>query len=297
MQNRPTTSITLSEQEKSILLKQFPDGVCAFDLEMTGLSPLFDKIIEIAAIKLEPNGNISFFHQLINPLITIPEHTIQYHNIQNEDVRDMPTLKKPLSDFVDFYQDLPLIAHNAIFDVSFIIKGIHEFNLKPSLSDIYDSCKFSRLIYKRKQVRPEDFRLSSLASFFGIQFSHHQALDDAIVSMKVFAQTLIEYKQADEIRPFKDSAYLFKLNSFKKAEDYFLPNKLAGIKELVQTKTEFYIRYKGSSTGDDYRKIKPISVMPMPRGLILYALCLNTEMNKYFQVSKIQKYKLENINS
>ena len=91
MQNRPQSKVSLSSKEVSTLLEFFPHGICAFDLEMTGLSPLIDKIIEIAAIKITPNGETSTYHSLVNPLITIPEHTIKYHGLHNEDLKDAPT--------------------------------------------------------------------------------------------------------------------------------------------------------------------------------------------------------------
>ena len=292
MQDRPNSTVTLSEKEIEILLKYFPDGVCAFDLEMTGLSPVFDKIIEIAAIKVNKDGSIEEFHSLVNPLIPIPEHTIEYHNLTNDDLKDAPTLKKPLKEFVSFYGNLPLIAHSALFDASFLVKGIHEYNFDLSLSDIFDSCKFARMIYKRNHERPENFKLSTLADYYHFTFNHHVALDDAYISLKVFAKCLIEYKKITELRPLKDMSFLFKLSSYRKAADYILPNKLKGLREFVQTKTIVEIKYKGSSDkSQEYRKVKPVSLLPMPQGLMLYGECLNTNLNKYFKVKKIQSFR------
>ena len=146
--SRPETSVKIEKSEVDILLKKFPKGIVAFDLEMTGLSPAFDKIIEIAAVKITQDGKVSYYHQMINPLITIPEYTIEYHGITNDMVRDCPSLKAPLKEFTQFYGDLPLLAHNAQFDMGFIVRGNHEYNLPFSMSDIYDSCKFSRALYK-----------------------------------------------------------------------------------------------------------------------------------------------------
>ena len=44
MQERPNSNIEFTKDEIEIILEFFPKGICAFDLEMTGLSPLFDKI-------------------------------------------------------------------------------------------------------------------------------------------------------------------------------------------------------------------------------------------------------------
>lgn len=290
---RQENTLTITETEKNILKKHFPKGIVAFDLEMTGLSPVFDKIIEIAAVKINENGEVSTFHQLINPLVTIPEFTVEYHGITNEMVKDSPTLKKPLKDFIDFYGNLPIIAHNAKFDLGFIVRGHHEYNFGFSLSDVFDSCKFARIIYKKKVKRPSNYKLSSLADFFNIEFNHHQALDDAAVSLKVFANTLIEFENHTAKRSLKDMAYVFKLNSFKKAADYILPKKLHPIQSRLKDRSLIHIKYKGSSTGDEFRPVKPIAILPMPQGLILYGECQIDNMNKHFMIKKIKDLKID----
>lgn len=294
MQNRPQNNIEISKKEIDILLEAFPKGVVAFDLEMTGLSPVFDKIIEIAAVRISSDGVVDTFHEMINPLIPIPDYTIQYHQITNEMVRDCPTLKKPLKDFADFFGNLPLIAHNAKFDMGFIVRGHHEYNYAFSLSDIFDSCKFSRAMYKtEKENKPENFKLSTLAEFYKFNFTHHQALDDAVISLKVFCACLVRYKDYTGKRTFKDLGYLFKFNSFKKPTEYLLPKKLQPIKEKLRSREVIHIKYKGSSTGDNFRPVRPIAIMPMPQGLILYGECGLTKLNKHFMVKKIKDLKID----
>lgn len=288
MHSRPKTALTLSPKEIQIILEFFPKGICAFDLEMTGLSPMFDKIIEIAACRILPDGTLDTFHSLVNPLIPIPEHTIQYHQLTNDTLRDAHTLRKPLLEFISFYKNLPLVAHNALFDASFLIRGIHEFRYHISLSDVYDSCRMSRSIYKKHTSPPKNFKLSTLAQYFGIEFSHHQALDDAISCLKIYAECLQELKNNHPGKNVKSLSFLFKLGAFKRAQDYMLPHKLHELKSHVQKQNIIYIKYKGGSHKGTYRPVKPISILPMPQGLILYAECLLTKMNKYFHVKKIQ---------
>lgn len=290
-----SSEITITDDEKAIIFEYFPRGITAFDLEMTGLSPLLDKIIEIAAVKLMPDGEVKIFHQLINPLITIPEHTIQFHGLRNEDLKDQPALKVPLKSFLQFIDNTPLLAHNGMFDASFMIVGMHENGLVAGLSDVFDSCKLSRLIFKSKRSKqltaPENNKLSGLANFYEIKFTHHQAMDDAIVCLKVFAQLLIEHKNNHANTPIKDLAFLFKLNSFKQAGEYILPNKIAAIKPWVQAQTTFEMKYKGGSMKGEFRKVKPLSLLALPQGLVLYAECLVTNINKYFQVKKVQSVR------
>ncbi len=291
MHNRPNTQLSLTDDEIKVLLEFFPDGICAFDLEMTGLSPLFDKIIEIAACRLLPDGTVETFHSLVNPLIPIPEHTIKYHQLTNDDLRDAPSLKRPLADFLAFYGRLPLLAHNAMFDTSFLVRGIHEYNFEISLSSVFDSVRLPRAVYKKQANAPENFKLSTLAKYFEIDFTHHRALDDAFVCLKVFASCLFELKRQEKQDQLKSMSFLFKLNSFQKAENYFLPNKLKELKQAIQKQQPVEIKYKGGQFKGEYRPVKPISLLPLPQGLVLYAECKKTDMNKYFLIKKIQSFK------
>ena len=284
-------SLELQQAEIDIILRYHPKGICAFDLEMTGLSPLFDKIIEIAAIKINPDGSTENFYSLVNPLIEIPEHTIQYHGLNDEDLTDQPTLKKPLKEFSKFYDNLPLLAHNALYDASFLVRGHHEYNFNLSLSDVIDSCRFARVLYKHFLIKPDNYKLSTLAKYFEFDFTHHQAMDDAIVCLKIYAQCLIIYTDKKVSQKLKEMSFLFKLTSFKRSEEYILPSKLKDLKEYVQKQTPIDLKYKGGSMKGQFRPVTPISLLPLPQGLVLYALCKKSDLNKYFLISKVKEIK------
>lgn len=294
MQNRLSSNLKFTDNEIESLLALFPNGVCAFDFEMTGLSPVFDKIIEIAAVKITTDAQVHHFHELVNPLIEIPEHTIAYHGLNNSDLRDAPTLKVPLRKFHEFYGNLPLIAHGAIFDSSFLVKGLHEYRFDIGLSDIYDSCRLARGHFKSYQKEnsdftpPENYKLSTLASFFELEFEHHQALDDALVCLKIFAKVAVKIPEEERKSQVRNYGYVFKLKDFKRQETYALPKKLEPLKIYLRDKTPIEIKYSGGKRKDEFRPIKPISLLPMPQGLMLYGVCLLDNMNKYFQTKKIK---------
>lgn len=298
MRSSFSENLMLKEEQIKNLLEVFPKGVVAFDLEMTGLSAVVDKIIELAAVKVTSEGKIETFHSLVNPLIEIPEYTKPYHGLENEDLRDQPTLKKPLKEFIDFYHDLPLIAHNAQFDASFIIRGHHDYNFDFSLSDIYDSCRFIRTVFKKQKEKPENFRLDTLAKFYELNFEHHQAMDDALICLHLFANGLKKLQEINEKSekpiPLKSAAkekgFIFKINSFKKPADYELPKKYRDMIEFVQNKTVIEIMYQGGTLKNQMRPVRPIALLPMPHGLTLYAECLNSKTHKHFKLKKIKEF-------
>ena len=90
------------------------------DTETTGLDFTKEKIIEFAAIRLE-NGKIKdTFQTLINPEQHIRKSSMAIHGISQEMVADAPTEKEILPQIAEFIGEYPIVAHNAIFDHSFL---------------------------------------------------------------------------------------------------------------------------------------------------------------------------------
>ena len=148
----------LTDSEKETLLRSFPNGIVAVDLETTGLSPLVDKIIELSAIKITPYGE-EIFDQLIDPKIDIPQFTIDIHGITNDMVEGKPELSEVLPGFTKFLGSLPLVAHNAKFDSGFIVFGMHQNKLPLNESHVYCTVRFSR--YSLKGM--PNFKLATLS--------------------------------------------------------------------------------------------------------------------------------------
>jgi len=176
--SRSQSALSISPEEITSILTLFPKGLVAVDLETTGLSPLVDKIIEIAAVKITAEGIVTTYHQLINPLIDIPEFTIQFHGLRNDDLKMSPTIKKPLKDFWDFVGRHPMIAHNSTFDLGYLIKSSHDFQIEFPPLDIFDSCRYARAVYKNKENSPVNFKLSTLSQYVGFELQHHVAIED-----------------------------------------------------------------------------------------------------------------------
>jgi DNA polymerase-3 subunit epsilon len=289
--SRSQAILTLSTEEKSLLLTLFPGGIVAVDLETTGLSPLVDKIIEIAAVKLLPSGHLETFHQLVNPLIEIPKFTFQFHGLTNEDVKYSPTIKKPLKLFWDFVERLPITAHNSTFDLGYLIKASHDFQLSFPPLDVYDSCRFARAIYKGKEISPPNFKLSTLAHHFAFELKHHVAIEDTFACLKIMAAAMAQNASTSEALK---KSFVFRLSHFDKNECFNFSTRLKDLPGLVQQKDLLQLDYKGSSPSERKRPIRPIGLMPLPTGPVLFAECLLTGMNKSFILKKIKSFhKLE----
>jgi DNA polymerase-3 subunit epsilon len=285
--SRAIINMHLTSNESDLLLRYFPRGLVAIDLETTGLSPLSDKIIEIACVKLDHNREVSTFHTLLNPARAIPPFTTTIHGITEEMVQSQPRFHEIKQEFCEFLGGYPLVAHNAQFDVGFIVKECFAAEATLANNKVYDSCKIARQVFRNQETTPDNFKLSTLMNFFSLQFAHHQALADAAASLVIVAKSLA---LATKVKPVELEPHLM-LHRYSEKSLTPLPAHLKELDQVIQNKENTFIRYKGSSVGDKFRPIRPISLLPMPSGLTLYAECLLTGLYKSFAIKKILDMK------
>jgi DNA polymerase-3 subunit epsilon len=83
-----------------------------FDIESTGLNPRQDRIIELSAVKLNPDGTEEVRTWLMNPTVDIPPETTAIHSISNEDVKDCPTFSDKAEEIFAFFTGCDLSGFN-----------------------------------------------------------------------------------------------------------------------------------------------------------------------------------------
>ncbi|GHE62776.1 MAG: 3'-5' exonuclease [Bacteroidota bacterium] len=94
-----------------------------FDLETTGINIAHDRIVELAFLKVMPNGETERKVQLVNPTIPIPEEASMIHGIRNEDVADKPTFKEIAKSLAKFLEGCDLGGFNIVrFDVPLLVE-------------------------------------------------------------------------------------------------------------------------------------------------------------------------------
>jgi len=89
-----------------------------FDLETTGINIAADRIVEIAYLKVDLNGNETSKSRRINPEMPIPENVTAIHGISNEDVKDAPTFNEIARSLAKEIEGCDLAGYNSIrFDI------------------------------------------------------------------------------------------------------------------------------------------------------------------------------------
>jgi DNA polymerase-3 subunit epsilon len=92
---------------------QLKKPLAVIDIEATGSNPSIDRIVEIAIIKLMPDGNRTVKRKIINPQINIPQNVTDIHGITNEMVKDAPTFKQVAHDIKQFMDGCDIACYNA----------------------------------------------------------------------------------------------------------------------------------------------------------------------------------------
>ncbi len=148
----------------------------AFDLETTGLSPQNDVIIEIGAA-IYCNGEIKDrFQSFVNPHRRLTQKIIDLTGITDDMLQDAPDVETVLPQFLAFCGDRPLAAHNADFDVGFVLAACSRLQID------YDPTYVDTLIMAQNLLPSlNNHKLNIVAEALELpDFNHHRAVDDAI---------------------------------------------------------------------------------------------------------------------
>ena len=147
------------------------------DTETTGLDYTREKMVEFAAVRLE-NGKIKDeFQTLINPQQHIRKSSIAIHGITPEMVEDAPTEEEAMPKIMEFIGDYPIVAHNAIFDYSFINEASKRVFGKEIQNERIDTQQMFKEIYPDLEAHG----LNALTEKFKVELTnHHRAMGDTM---------------------------------------------------------------------------------------------------------------------
>lgn len=167
------------------------------DIETTGLNSNPDygevnHIIEVGAVKIEQGKITKKFSSFCTCPISLPDEIVKLTGKSNGDLANAPTIKQVLCELYKFCKDSEIVGHNVSFDLGFLnYCGAQQ---KILFKQAYaDTLAMSRLLLKNKLV---NYRLATVAEHFKLKFKGHRALNDALVTAKIFLKlTDLQEKQ------------------------------------------------------------------------------------------------------
>ncbi len=154
------------------------------DLETTGGSPKQAAITEIGAVKVRGGEVLGEFATLINPETSIPPFIAALTGITDALVAGAPTLAGVLPSLMEFIGDTVLVAHNAPFDVGFLMAACKSHSVQWPKPKVVDTVRLARVALHRDEV--PNCKLATLAAFMHSPVTpNHRALDDARATVAV----------------------------------------------------------------------------------------------------------------
>lgn len=168
-----------------------PDSICFVDIETTGTSARYNRIIEIGILKYKNNKLVKKYSQLINPETTVDPFIENLTGIRNKDLINAPIFKDIKEDILDILDDSIFVAHNVRFDYGFL-KNEFKRNGINFNSKHFCTVKLARILYPNLKK----YNLDSIIENFNIECKkRHRAFDDAEVISKFYYLSKRNIKQ------------------------------------------------------------------------------------------------------
>ncbi|MCM1061722.1 MAG: exonuclease domain-containing protein [Eubacterium sp.] len=178
MKNEKNTSKSIRPY-KGINMLKLADKYTVVDIETTGLSPHYDAIIELSALKVEDGTIVDEFSELVNPGGFIPNFITELTGITNEMVEKCLPISDVLPKFLEFVKNSLIVGHNVNFDINFIYDNATDFLDVPFPNDFVDTMRISRRLIDGLP----HYKLQNLAEYFKVDYSGaHRALEDCKIT-------------------------------------------------------------------------------------------------------------------
>ena len=251
----------------------------AFDLETTGLSAERERIVEIGAVRFDREGReLGRFQTLVNPGKPIPYEAWAVHRISDADVRHAPSCSEVLPRFLDFLgaaESTTILAHNAVFDASFLGHELGRIGALSPPHAVADTLHLAR----SRLPKLGNHRLDTLARHFQLDPGDaHRALADslrvkgiwlAMGGVGLIQAGMVAYSIFDHKRPA------------------FAPLGWEKMLVAIERAARVKIAYKGGSHGTEPREITPLQIENKGGTDYLVALCHVDAKKKKFRLDRL----------
>ena len=215
------------------------------DLETNGNSPKKgDRIIQFAAVVIENGEIVEEYSSFVNPLQPISPFIAELTGITDEMVESAPIFDEIAEKVKDLLEDAYFVAHNVLFDLSFLNEELEQAGFRKFYGPILDTVELARILYPSA----DGYKLTDLAQQEGLTHSRpHQADSDAFVTAelllllisKLSALPLQTLKQLEILSTSLKSdldIYLQALIEEKQSKVEYIPEHLEIIRGLTLRK-------------------------------------------------------------
>lgn len=167
----------------------------SLDIETTGLSPMYDEIIELGVVKYRDGKIVDTFSSLVKPENPIDDFITKMTGITNEMLEDAASLSVVLPTFIDFIGSDIIVGHNVNFDINFIYDACDSLGLPSFSNDFVDTMRLARRMYKALP----NHKLDTLIDHFGLERrTLHRGLGDCELTAECFQNMIADADAFEE---------------------------------------------------------------------------------------------------
>ena len=171
---------------------QLTKPLAVIDIEATGMNLSTDRIIEIAIVKIMPDGRKTVKRKLVNPEMPIPPAVTEIHGITDEMVKDAPVFRQVANEIRQFIDVADLAGYNSNrFDIPMLVEEFLRISLEFDM-------KNRRLLDVQKIFHQMEQRTLAAAYKFycnGMLDNAHSAEADAVATWEVLQSQVERYPQ------------------------------------------------------------------------------------------------------
>ena len=171
---------------------QLEKPIAFIDLETTGINLSNDRIVEIAIVKILPDGTKQVKRKLINPTIPIPPASSEIHGITNVMVKDAPTFKQVANEIKQFIENCDIAGYNSNrFDIPMLVEEFLRCDLNIDIENrkLLDVQKVYHMMEQRTLSAAYKFYCNKELT------DAHSAEVDATATFEVLESQIEKYKQ------------------------------------------------------------------------------------------------------
>lgn len=248
---------------------------CVFDLETTGLSARYDKIIEFGAVKVVGGLVVDAIDFFIDPEMELSAFTTRLTHITTEMVKGKTKIREAMKRIKEFIGDSILVAHNATFDYGFLIEACHKLNEEEIKNPVIDTLALSRYIFPNNKSHT----LGAVSRLLEINYDEsvaHRANYDANVLNSVWQAMLAKITAENHLMKHEDLAYLFSQDTFKNQRPKHVTvyaKNAQGLKDLFRLISKSHIEYFANGP-----RIPRSEIEKVRENLLIGSACFNGEI-------------------
>ena len=261
------------------------------DLETTGLSCRYNRVIEFGAVRVENGIETGRLDILINPECKIPHKIAALTHITDDMVKNQPTINEAFPKILDFLQDAILVTHNAEFDFSFLQEELRRCGREILHNPVIDTLALSRYLFPKQR----NHNLGSLCRNFEVNYDSevaHRADYDAGVLNDVWQPMIVILNKEKPGITHEDLNNLTMtsehLAHFRPVHVIALAKDKEGLKELYKLVSLSHIEYLAS----DKPKIPRGEINKLRDHLIIGSACFEGEVfrtARYYNEETLKK--------